>query len=171
MPIARETGVPCRIAQLVAEGRAAPRALLGYARGLSLCAAAARERRGFPGRPQKLEPSLFGSLRNVVGDPRQPGSASILAMPASSRRCPISDSPATRIRAILFAIGEDDGAALPVVGPGSDPIAQGDLPSRRRRGIRREVGAAGACGQPPCHSRRWMDSISIICPHIRLETS
>ena len=56
--------------------------------------------------------------------------ASILAMPASSRRCPISDSPATRFRAILFAIGEDDGAALPVVGPGSDPIAQGDLPSR-----------------------------------------
>ena len=56
--------------------------------------------------------------------------ASKLAMPASSRRCPISDSPATRIRAILFAIGEDDGAALPVVGPGSDPIAQGDLPSR-----------------------------------------
>jgi putative transposase len=56
--------------------------------------------------------------------------ASILAMPATSRRCPISDSPATRFRAILFAIGEDDGATLPVVGTGSDPIAQGDLPSR-----------------------------------------
>jgi transposase InsO family protein len=56
--------------------------------------------------------------------------ASKLAMPASSRRCPISDSPATRFRGILFAIGEDDGAAFSVVGPGSDPIAQGDLPSR-----------------------------------------
>ena len=34
------------------------------------------------------------------------------------------------IQSNLPAIGENDGAALPVVGAGSDFVAQGDLPSR-----------------------------------------